>query len=101
MSMTVIDQRRVGTAGAGTEAAGGEAARARRRRKSLLGRVMRNEVARFIAGGLLAGCLVAAGTFVVVSRDAEDQAVSHAKDITQVEARGIVQPALSDALLTG
>jgi signal transduction histidine kinase len=101
MSMTVIDQRRAGTAGAGTEAAGGEAARARRRRKSLLGRVMRNEVARFIAGGLLAACLVAAGTFVVVSRDAEDQAVSHAKDITQVEARGIVQPALSDALLTG
>ncbi len=35
----------------------------------------------------------------MVSRDAEDQAIQHAKDITQVEAIGIVQPALSDSLL--
>lgn len=65
--------------------------------RSLVGR----EVARFVAAGLLAACLIGVGTFLVVSRDAEQQAVRHATDITQVEGRGVVQPALSDALLTG
>jgi len=70
-------------------------------RPRLLRRLLKNEVARFAAGGLVAACLVAAGTFVVVSRDAEAQAIGHAKDITQVEGIGIVEPALSDSLLSG
>jgi two-component system, NarL family, sensor kinase len=70
-------------------------------RRRLLHRFLKNEVARFAAGGLVAACLVAAGTFVVVSRDAEAQAIGHAKDITQVEGIGIVEPALSDSLLSG
>src|ERR1700676_3433068 len=70
-------------------------------RRSLVHRFLKNEVARFAAGGLVAACLVAAGTFVVVSRDAEAQAIGHAKDITQVEGIGIVEPALSDSLLSG
>ena len=92
--MTVLDEARGGTtAGAAEEVAGGPS------RARLLRRVLRNEVVRFAAGGLLAACLVGAGTFVVVSRDAENQAIQHAKDITQVEATGIVQPALSDFFL--
>src|ERR1700680_3725117 len=94
MTMTALDERRAGTATAATEPRGGP-----RRRRGLLRRLLRNEVARFAAGGLLAACLVGAGTFVVVSRDAEDQAIGHAKDITQVEGIGIVEPALSDSLL--
>jgi two-component system, NarL family, sensor kinase len=70
-------------------------------RRRLVHRFLKNEVARFAAGGLFAACLVAAGTFVVVSRDAEAQAIGHAKDITQVEGIGIVEPALSDSLLSG
>jgi two-component system NarL family sensor kinase len=95
MTMTLLDQRRDAPPTAATEPLV-----AARRPRSLLRRVLRNEVARFAAGGLLAACLVGAGTFMVVSRDAEDQAVSHAKDITQVEGVGIVQPALSDSLLS-
>jgi two-component system NarL family sensor kinase len=95
MTMTALDEGRAGAATAVTEPRGGT-----RRRHGLLRRLLRNEVARFAAGGLLAACLVGAGTFVVVSRDAEDQAIGHAKDITQVEGTGIVEPALSDSLLT-
>ncbi len=95
MTMTVLDEGRAGAPSGAAERAG-----QRRRATGLLRRVLRNEVARFAAGGLLAACLVGAGTFVVVSRDAENQAIGHAKDITQVEATGIVQPALSDSLLT-
>ena len=94
MTMTVVDEGRAGTSSGTAEGAGGSP-----RRAGLLRRVLKNEVARFAAGGLLAALLVGAGTFVVVSRDAEDQAIQHAKDITQVEATGIVQPALSDSLL--
>jgi two-component system NarL family sensor kinase len=94
MTMTVVDEGRTGTA-AGTTAP----ARAGPRRSPLLRRVLGNEVVRFAAGGLLAACLVGTGTFFVVSRDAEDQAIRHAKDITQVEATGIAEPALSDSLL--
>ena len=94
MTMTVLDEGRAATPAGDTERAGGTPLR-----PGLLRRVLRNEVARFAAGGLLAACLVGAGTFVVVSRDAEDQAIGHAKDITQVEATGIVEPALSDSLL--
>ncbi|MDQ6856784.1 MAG: sensor histidine kinase [Candidatus Dormibacteraeota bacterium] len=94
MTMTVLDEGRAGTAASAVQRTGGG-----RPRTGLLRRVLSNEVARFAAGGLLAACLVGAGTFVVVSRDAENQAIQHAKDITQVEATGIVQPALSDSLL--
>jgi len=94
MTMTVLDEGRAGTPTTVTQPRGGT------RPDGLLRRLLRNEVARFAAGGLLAACLVGAGTFVVVSRDAEDQAIGHAKDITQVEAIGIVEPALSDSLLT-
>ncbi len=94
MTMTVLDEGRAGTPTPVAERVGGSP-----RRTGLLRRVLRNEVARFAAGGLLAALLVGAGTFFVVSRDAEDQAIGHAKDITQVEATGIVQPALSDSLL--
>ena len=94
MTMTLLDEGRAGTPTTVTQPRGGT------RPGGLLRRLLRNEVARFAAGGLLAACLVGAGTFVVVSRDAEDQAIGHAKDITQVEAVGIVEPALSDSLLT-
>ncbi|MDQ6846820.1 MAG: sensor histidine kinase [Candidatus Dormibacteraeota bacterium] len=92
--MTVVDEGRAGTSTATAEGVGGSP-----RGAGLLRRVLKNEVARFAAGGLLAALLVGAGTFVVVSRDAEAQAIQHAKDITQVEATGIVEPALSDSLL--
>ncbi|HEY8755723.1 MAG TPA: sensor histidine kinase [Candidatus Dormibacteraeota bacterium] len=94
MTMTLVDEGR-----AASPAAGAEPRVEARRPRGLLRRVLRNEVVRFAAGGLLAACLVGAGTFMVVSRDAEDQAVGHAKDITRVEGVGIVQPALSDSLL--
>lgn len=71
------------------------------RRHGRLRKLLGSEVARFAAGGLLAALLVGAGTFVVVSRDAEVQAVGHARDITEVEARGIVEPALTDSMLRG
>jgi two-component system NarL family sensor kinase len=94
MTMTVLDERRAGSPTAlAAPHPGGP------RRAGLLARLLRNEVARFAAAGLLVASLVGAGTFVVVSRDAEVQAIGHAEDITQVEATGIVQPALSDSLL--
>jgi hypothetical protein len=92
--MTALDEGRALAPPAVAEAGGSS------RRRGLLRRLSRNEVIRFAAGGLLAACLVGAGTFVVVSRDAEDQAIRHAKDITQVEARGIVEPALTNVMLT-
>jgi two-component system, NarL family, sensor kinase len=94
MTMTVLEQGRARAAGTSAASLDGGG-----RRHSLLRRLLRNEVARFAAGGLLTAVLVGAGTFVVVSRDAEDQAIGHAKDITQVEARGIVEPALTDSLV--
>ncbi|HSP64662.1 MAG TPA: sensor histidine kinase [Candidatus Deferrimicrobium sp.] len=94
MTMTVVDEGGAASySGAPRRTGNG------RRSSGLLRRALRNEVGRFAAGGLLAACLVGAGTFFVVSRDAETQAVQHAKDTTQVEATGIVQPALSDSLL--
>jgi two-component system NarL family sensor kinase len=93
--MTVVEQRRARPATVSVPPLPAEG------RRPLLRRLLRNEVVRFAAGGLLAAMLVGAGTFVVVSRDAEDQAVGHAKDITQVEGRGIVEPALTDSLLRG
>jgi two-component system NarL family sensor kinase len=57
-------------------------------------------VLRFVLAGLLAACLIGAGTFFVVQRDAESQAISHAVEITQIEGRGIIEPALSDTLLS-
>ncbi len=93
MAMTVLDE------GAAGSPAGAERERRSRRRSGVLRSLLRNEVVRFAAGGLLAALLVGAGTFFVVTRDAETQAIQHAKDITQVEATGIVQPALSDSLL--
>ena len=72
-----------------------------RRRRGLVRRTLHNEVARFVAAGLLVASLVGAGTFVVLSRDAETQAIGHAKDITQVEGIGIVEPALGDSLVPG
>jgi two-component system NarL family sensor kinase len=89
--MTVVDENSAVT---------GATARGTRRRGPVLS-LVHNEVARFIAAGLLAACVIGAGTFIVVSRDAETQAVGHAKDITQVEARAIVQPVLSDPMLRG
>ena len=65
-------------------------------RRSLVAR----EVAQSVVAGLLAACLIGVGTFLVLSRSAEDQAISHAADITHVEGIGIVQPVLSDALLS-
>lgn len=56
-------------------------------------------VARFVIGGLFAALLIGVGTFVVVTRDAEQEAIRHASDITQVEGHGIVEPLLSDALI--
>ncbi|HWF57862.1 MAG TPA: sensor histidine kinase [Candidatus Dormibacteraeota bacterium] len=97
MTMTLLDEERATSPATETEA---EPRVAPRRPRGLLRRVLHNEVVRFAAGGLLAACLVGAGTFMVVSRDAENQAVGHAKDITQVEGVGIVQPALSDSLLS-
>jgi signal transduction histidine kinase len=93
--MTVLDEGRARPEAASSPSVAG------RGRPGPVRRLLRNEVARFAAGGLLAALLVGAGTFVVVSRDAEDQAVGHAKDITQVEARGIVEPALTDSMLGG
>jgi two-component system, NarL family, sensor kinase len=72
----------------------------RPRSQSMGRRPVVQEILRFVIGGLLAAVLVGVGTFIVISRDAENQAIGHATDITTLEARGIAQPNLPANLLT-
>ena len=58
-------------------------------------------VGRFFLGGLAAAALIAAGAFIVVSRNAVSEATRNAQEIAAIDGHGIVEPALSDALLAG
>jgi signal transduction histidine kinase len=62
-----------------------------------VGRLM----ARFAIAGVLALVLAAAFTASVSRRIGTDQAVADAKRVSWVSARGIIEPAISDDVLTG
>jgi two-component system NarL family sensor kinase len=78
-----------------------DSAEIRKSQRSRTRRLVLREVGRFMLAGLLAACLIGVGTFIVANRDAEAQAIAHAEDITSVEAKGVVQPALTTRLLDG
>jgi len=62
---------------------------------------VRRLVARFIAAGLAAAILVAAGAFVVISRAATSEAIRIAEEVTRVDAHAVIAPALSDGVVSG
>jgi len=66
------------------------------------GRVsVRRLVARFIAAGLAATILIAAGAFVVISRAASGEAIRIAEEVTRVDAHAVIAPALTDGVVNG
>jgi signal transduction histidine kinase len=73
-----------------------------RRRQELLGRTsVRREVAQFVAALLVVTVLIGVAALVAVRRNAEAEAESTAQAITQHDAISLVEPSLSDGLLTG
>jgi two-component system NarL family sensor kinase len=72
-----------------------------RRGRFRLSRTALAAVGRFFVGGLAAAALIAAGAFIVVSRNAVSEATRNAQEIAAIDGHGIVEPALSDALLAG
>ncbi len=68
--------------------------------RSPLSSLVSREVARFIGGALLAAILVGLGTFVVIGRDAEDEAIRVAETITSVQGHSVIEPSITPALLT-
>jgi signal transduction histidine kinase len=69
---------------------------ARNRRPTVPG-----EVVRFIAAVLVVNAVVGAIGFVVLSQDAINEAQRSAQEIATVQGMGIVEPALTDGLLSG
>lgn len=59
------------------------------------------EVLMFVAGCTLAAAAIGGLSFWQVNRAATADAISNAETITQIDARGIVQPLLTPALLAG
>jgi two-component system NarL family sensor kinase len=57
--------------------------------------------ARFALSGLLAMVVIGAAAFVIVRRSATSDAISQAKDLTQLAGRGIVEPVITPAVLAG
>ena len=57
--------------------------------------------ARFAVTGLVAMVLIGAIGFVLVRRSATASAITEAKQLTELAGRGIVEPLLSDQVLTG
>ncbi len=58
-------------------------------------------VIRFIAAGLVAVAIISAGGYWVVSRNSVAEATRNAQEIASIDGRGIVGPALTDAVLAG
>jgi two-component system, NarL family, sensor kinase len=58
-------------------------------------------VARFVAAGLIAAAVIAAGAYWVVSRNAVNEAIRNAQEVSAIDGRDIVAPALSDAVVAG
>ena len=57
--------------------------------------------ARFALSGLLAMVVIAAAAFVIVRRSATSDAITQAKDLTQLAGRGIAEPVITPAVLDG
>ena len=57
--------------------------------------------ARFALSGLLAMVVIAGAAFVIVRRSATSDAITQAKDLTQLAGRGIVAPVITPAALRG
>jgi signal transduction histidine kinase len=57
--------------------------------------------ARFALSGLLAMVVIAAAAFVVVRRSATSDAITQAKNVTQLAGRGIAAPVITPAVLNG
>jgi two-component system, NarL family, sensor kinase len=57
--------------------------------------------ARFALSGLLAMVVIAGAAFVIVRRSATSDAITQAKDLTQLAGRGIVAPVITSAALRG
>jgi two-component system, NarL family, sensor kinase len=57
--------------------------------------------ARFALSGLLAMVVIAAAAFIIVRRSATSDAITQAKDVTQLAGRGIAAPVITPAVLDG
>ncbi len=57
--------------------------------------------ARFALSGLLAMLVIAGAAFVIVRRSATSDAITQAKDLTQLAGRGIAEPLITPAVLRG
>ena len=57
--------------------------------------------ARFALSGLLAMVVIAAAAFVIVRRSATSDAITQAKDLTQLAGRGIAEPVITPGVLAG
>ena len=55
--------------------------------------------ARFALSGLLAMLVIAGAAFVIVRRSATSDAITQAKNLTELAGRGIVQPVITPAVL--
>ena len=55
--------------------------------------------ARFALSGLLAMVVIGAGAFVIVRRSATSDAITQAKDLTQLAGRGIAAPVITPGVL--
>ena len=64
------------------------------------GGTVRSALLRFMVAGLTAVVIIGIGTFFVVRHNATQQAVDTAKTITEIDARGIIAPVLSNGLIT-
>jgi two-component system NarL family sensor kinase len=56
---------------------------------------------RFALSGLLAMVVIGAAAFVIVRRSATSDAITQAKDLTQLAGRGIAEPVITPAVLAG
>src|ERR1700704_1295063 len=59
------------------------------------------EVYRFVLSVFAVTAVIGLGAFVVLSQGAIREAQKNAEDLTRVKGLGIVQPALTDSILTG
>jgi two-component system NarL family sensor kinase len=79
----------------------GERTSARGRRRGGAPPSVRAELAKFALAGIIALMVLGVVGAVVLARVTRDKAVEDAKQLTEVVARGVVDPNLSDGLLRG
>ncbi|HEY2317944.1 MAG TPA: hypothetical protein VGH67_06565, partial [Solirubrobacteraceae bacterium] len=58
-------------------------------------------LARFALSGLLAMVIIGAAAFVIVRRSATSDAITQAKNLTQLAGRGIAAPVITRGVLRG